>query len=163
MRKSKILLFAAATAMLASCGGQQGKMGDNEFAVRTIETQSAELETSYPATIRGVQDVEIRPKISGFITKLCVKEGQSVKKGQLLFEIDNVTYQAAVRQTKAAVNSAQSQLNTAKLTYENNQKLFDNHVIGTYELQSSKNAYENAEAALAQTMCPLSRTWTSAM
>ena len=150
MRKSKILLFAAATAMLASCGGQQGKMGDNEFAVRTIETQSAELETSYPATIRGVQDVEIRPKISGFITKLCVKEGQSVKKGQLLFEIDNVTYQAAVRQTKAAVNSAQSQLNTAKLTYENNQKLFDNHVIGTYELQSSKNAYENAEAALAQ-------------
>lgn len=62
-------------------------MGDNEYAVRTIETQSTELQTSYPATIRGVQDVEIRPKISGFITKLCVKEGQVVKKGQLLLRL----------------------------------------------------------------------------
>ena len=150
MKKNKFLLLAAVAVMFAPCGGQQGKMGDNEFAVRTIQTQNTELQTSYPATIRGVQDVEIRPKISGFITKLCVKEGQSVKKGQLLFEIDNVTYQAAVRQAKAAVNSAEAQLNTSKLTYENNQKLFANNVIGTYELQSSKNSYENARAALAQ-------------
>lgn len=150
MKKNRFLLLAAVAALFASCGGQKGKMGDNEYAVRTIETQSTELQTSYPATIRGVQDVEIRPKISGFITKLCVKEGQVVKKGQLLFEIDNVTYQAAVRQAKAAVNSAEAQLNTAKLTYENNQKLFANNVIGTYELQSSKNNYENARAALAQ-------------
>lgn len=150
MKKNRFLLLAAVAALFASCGGQKGKMGDNEYAVRTIETQSTELQTSYPATIRGVQDVEIRPKISGFITKLCVKEGQVVKKGQLLFEIDNVTYQAAVRQAKAAVNSAQAQLSTSKLTYENNQKLFANNVIGTYELQSSRNAYENAQAALAQ-------------
>lgn len=150
MKKNRFLLLAAVAALFASCGGQKGKMGDNEYAVRTIETQSTELQTSYPATIRGVQDVEIRPKISGFITKLCVKEGQVVKKGQLLFEIDNVTYQAAVRQAKAAVNSAQAQLSTSKLTYENNQKLFANNVIGTYELRSSRNAYENAQAALAQ-------------
>lgn len=150
MKKNRFLLLAAVAVLFASCGGQKGKMGDNEYAVRTIETQSTELQTSYPATIRGVQDVEIRPKISGFITKLCVKEGQVVRKGQLLFEIDNVTYQAAVRQAKAAVNSAKAQLNTSKLTYENNQKLFANNVIGTYELQSSKNAYANAQAALAQ-------------
>ena len=150
MKKNRFLLLAAVAVLFASCGGQKGKMGDNEYAVRTIETQSTELQTSYPATIRGVQDVEIRPKISGFITKLCVKEGQVVRKGQLLFEIDNVTYQAAVRQAKAAVNSAKAQLNTSKLTYENNQKLFANNVIGTYELQSSKSAYANAQAALAQ-------------
>lgn len=150
MKKNRFLLLAAVAVLFASCGGQKGKMGDNEYAVRTIETQSTEFQTSYPATIRGVQDVEIRPKISGFITKLCVKEGQVVRKGQLLFEIDNVTYQAAVRQAKAAVNSAKAQLNTSKLTYENNQKLFANNVIGTYELQSSKNAYANAQAALAQ-------------
>ena len=150
MKKNKFLLFAAIAAMLTSCGGQQGKMGDNEFAVRTIETQSTELQTSYPATIRGVQDVEIRPMVSGFITKMYVKEGQSVKKGQVLFEINKVTYEAAARQAKAAVKSAEAQLNTSKLTYENNQKLFANNVIGTYELQSSKNAYENAQAALAQ-------------
>ena len=150
MKKNKFLLLAAAAVMFASCGGQQGKMGDDEYAVRTIETQNTELQTTYPATIRGVQDVEIRPMVSGFITKMYVKEGQTVKKGQVLFEINKVTYEAAVRQASAAVNSAAAQLNTSKLTYENNQKLFANNVIGTYELEASKNAYENARAALAQ-------------
>ena len=154
MTKSKILLFAALAAMLVSCGGKKssGKpnVGDNEYAVRTIGAQSAELQTTYPATIRGMQDVEIRPKVSGFITKLCVKEGQAVKAGQLLFVIDNVTYAAAVRQAKAAVNSAKAQLNTARLTYNNNEKLFKNNVIGSYELQSAKNNMQAAAAALAQ-------------
>lgn len=153
MIKNKFLLVAALAAMLVSCGGgKQGKpdFGDNEYAVRTIEGQNADLQTTYPATIRGVQDVEIRPKISGFITKLCVKEGQSVKAGQLLFVIDNVTYSAAARQAKAAVNAAKAQLNTATLTYRNNLKLFKNNVIGSYELQSAKNAMESAAASLAQ-------------
>lgn len=154
MTKSKILLFAALAAMLVSCGGKKssGKpnFGDNEYAVRTIGAQSAELQTTYPATIKGMQDVEIRPKVSGFITKLCVKEGQTVKAGQLLFVIDNVTYAAAVRQAKAAVNSAKAQLNTARLTYNNNEKLFKNNVIGSYELQSAKNNMQAAAAALAQ-------------
>ena len=154
MTKSKILLFAALAAMLVSCGGKKssGKpnFGDNEYAVRTIGAQSAELQTTYPATIKGMQDVEIRPKVSGFITKLCVKEGQAVKAGQLLFVIDNVTYAAAVRQAKAAVNSAKAQLNTARLTYNNNEKLFKNNVIGSYELQSAKNNMQAAAAALAQ-------------
>lgn len=154
MKKTKFLLVAAMAALLVSCGGskKQGKpdFGDNEYAVRTITGQSADLQSTYPATIKGVQDVEIRPKVSGFITKLCVKEGQSVKAGQLLFVIDNVTYAAAVRQAKAAVNSAKAQLNTARLTYNNSEKLFKNNVIGSYELQSAKNAMESAAAQLAQ-------------
>ena len=154
MKKTKFLLVAAIAAILASCGDskKQGKpdFGDNEYAVRTITGQSADLQSTYPATIKGVQDVEIRPKVSGFITKLCVKEGQSVKAGQLLFVIDNVTYAAAVRQAKAAVNSAKAQLNTARLTYNNSEKLFKNNVIGSYELQSAKNAMESAAAQLAQ-------------
>lgn len=154
MNKTKILLIAVLTVVLASCGGGKsgGKpnFGDNEYAVRTVQGQNADLQTTYPATIKGVQDVEIRPKVSGFITKLCVKEGQQVKAGQLLFVIDNVTYAAAVRQAKAAVNAAKAQLNTARLTYNNSQKLFKNNVIGSYELQSSKNAMESAAAQLAQ-------------
>ena len=154
MKKTKILLIAAFAAVLASCGGGKsgGKpnFGDNEYAVRTVQGQDANLQTTYPATIKGMQDVEIRPKVSGFITKLCVKEGQAVKAGQLLFVIDNVTFEAAVRQAKAAVNAAKAQLNTARLTYENSEKLFKNNVIGSYELQSSKNAMESAKAQLAQ-------------
>ena len=154
MNKTKILLIAVLTVVLASCGGGKsgGKpnFGDNEYAVRTVQGQNADLQTTYPATIKGVQDVEIRPKVSGFITKLCVKEGQQVKAGQLLFVIDNVTYAADVRQARAAVNAAKAQLNTARLTYNNSQKLFKNNVIGSYELQSSKNAMESAAAQLAQ-------------
>lgn len=153
MTKKKVLLFAAVAAMLASCGGgQQGKpdFGDNEYAVRTIQTSSVDLQTTYPASIKGVQDVEIRPKVSGFITKLCVTEGQTVKAGQLLFVIDNVQYTAAVRQAKAAVSAAKAQLSTSKLTYDNSQKLFKNNVIGSYELASAKNNYEAAQASLAQ-------------
>ena len=154
MNKTKILLIAVLTVVLASCGGGKsgGKpnFGDNEYAVRTVQGQNADLQTTYPATIKGVQDVEIRPKVSGFITKLCVKEGQQVKAGQLLFVIDNVTYAAAVRQARAAVNAAKAQLNTARLTYNNSQTLFKNNVIGSYELQSSKNAMESAAAQLAQ-------------
>ena len=154
MNKTKILLIAVLTVVLASCGGGKsgGKpnFGDNEYAVRTVQGQNADLQTTYPATIKGVQDVEIRPKVSGFITKLCVKEGQQVKAGQLLFVIVNVTYAAAVRQARAAVNAAKAQLNTARLTYNNSQKLFKNNVIGSYELQSSKNAMESAAAQLAQ-------------
>ena len=154
MKTNKFLLVAAMAVTLASCGGGKsgGKpdFGDNEYAVRTIQAQEADIQTTYPATIKGMQDVEIRPKVSGFITKLCVKEGQTVKAGQLLFVIDNVTYSAAVRQAKAAVNSAKAQLSTAKLTYNNNQKLFQNNVIGSYELESAKNAYESALAAVAQ-------------
>lgn len=158
MKKTKFLLVAAMAAILVSCGSKnQGKpnFGDNEYAVRTITGQSADLQSTYPATIKGMQDVEIRPKVSGFITKLCVKEGQTVKAGQLLFVIDNVTYAAAVRQAQAAVNSAKAQLNTARLTYNNSEKLFKNNVIGSYELQSAKNSLESAEAALAQAKASL--------
>ena len=155
----KLMTIAAVAALLVSCGGQSGKpdFGDNEYAVRTIGASNADLETSYPATFKGMQDVEIRPKVAGFITKIYVREGQTVGAGQILFEIDNVTYKAAVNQAQAAVTSAQSQVNTAKLTYENAQKLFEGNVIGDYELQASKNSYEAALAALGQARANLAQ------
>ncbi|MGI6243987.1 MAG: efflux RND transporter periplasmic adaptor subunit [Prevotella sp.] len=153
--KIKYCLFvAAATVALASCGGKGSKgmpkFGDNEFAVRTVGTQSGDLQITYPATIRGIQDVDVRPKISGFITKVLVHEGQAVKAGQVMFIIDNETYQAAVRQAQAALNTAKSQANTARITYENNQKLYDQQIIGRYELSTSQNNYATAQAAVAQ-------------
>lgn len=139
--------------MLASCGGNKGGMpnfGDNEYPVVAAQVSSASLQTTYPAVIKGIQDVEIRPKVSGFITQVSVQEGQAVSAGQVLFVIDNVTYQAQVRQAQAAVNTAKAQLNTANLTYENSKQLHANKVIGDFELQSAQNSYESAKAQLAQ-------------
>ena len=153
----KIMMFAAATMLLASCGGGGGRptFGDNEFPVVTVGTSNTTMQSTYPATIKGVQDVEIHPKVQGFITQINVKEGQTVSAGQVLFVLDNVTYQAQVRQAQAAVNTARAACNTAKLSFENSQKLHTNGVIGDFELKSATNQYEQAKAALAQAQAGL--------
>ncbi len=156
MKIRQMLIVAVLTALTVSCGKKGGmNFGDNEFPVETVASKDASMQTTYPAIIKGVQDVEIRPKISGFITRVCVKEGQTVGAGQLLFVIDNATYQAAVRQAQAAVNTAKAQLNTAKLTYENNLSLFEKNVIGQFELTSAQNNYQTAQAQVAQAQAAL--------
>lgn len=173
MKKNKFLLFAAmAVAVLTSCGGgQQGLPTSDEYPVVTIGPANAQLKTTYPASIKGVQNVDVRPKVTGFITKLCVHEGEAVKAGQLLFVVDNSTYEAAVRAAQAgvtqaqagvrsaqagiatanaALNSANAQASTAKLTYTNSQNLFNNKVIGDFELQAARNTYETAQASVRQ-------------
>ena len=155
--KKKLFLAATITTVLASCGGGGGmpNFGDNEYPVQEVTTSAAAMQTTYPAVINGIQDVEIRPKVTGFLTQINVTEGQTVQAGQVLFVIDNETYQAAVRQAQASVNTAQSQVSTAKLTYENSQQLFDSRVIGEYELQTAGNALQSAQAQLAQAQAML--------
>lgn len=155
--KKHLFMATIAVATLTACGGGGGRpnFGDNEFPVVTVEQQSTQLQTTYPATINGIQDVEIRPKTSGFLTQICVTEGQTVQAGQLLFVIDNEAYQAQVRQAQAAVNTAQTQMNTAKLTFENSKQLHDGGVIGDYELQTAENTYMSAQAQLAQAQAGL--------
>ncbi|MBR1395273.1 MAG: efflux RND transporter periplasmic adaptor subunit [Prevotella sp.] len=158
MKKNKILVFAASALLLASCGGKSGgrpQFGDNEYPVVTVGTSNASSQATYPASIKGVQDVQICPKVGGFVTRINVKEGQTVGAGQVLFEIDNVTYQAQVRQAQASVNTAQAACNTAKLSFENSKKLYENKVIGDFELQSATNQYEQAKAGLAQAQAAL--------
>ena len=157
MKMNRMMMLAAVAATLVSCGGGGGRpqFGDDEYPVVTVGTSSADMQSTYPATIKGVQDVEIRPKTSGFITQINVKEGQTVGAGQVLFVLDNETATQQVRQAQAAVNTAQQQCNTAKLTYDNAQKLHENRVIGDYELQTSQNSYEVAQAQLAQAQASL--------
>ena len=157
MKKNKILMFAAASLLLASCGGGGGRptFGDNEYPVLAVGTSSTQMQTTYPAIIKGVQDVQICPKVQGFITQINVKEGQTVSAGQVLFVLDNATYQAQVRQAQASVKTAQASCNTSKLSYENSQKLFENGVIGDFELQSAANGYEQAKASLSAAQATL--------
>ena len=153
-----MMLVAVVATVLMSCGGGGGRptFGDNEYPVDVVATQNASLQSTYPATINGVQDVEIRPKVSGFLTQINVTEGQTVSAGQVLFVIDNETYQAQVRQAQAAVNTAQSAVNTAKLTFDNTKKLHASKVVGDYELQTAENTFLSAQAQLAQAQAALS-------
>ncbi len=160
MKKKTMLMVAAAAVLFASCGKGGGSAadllkGDNEFPVMTIGTSKASLQSTYPATLKGIQDVEVRPKISGFVTKIYVQEGQAVRPGQPLFAIDSETYAAAVRQAKAGVKTAEAALKTATLSFENNKQLFEKNIIGQFEMSNAENTFAQAQAGLAQAQAAL--------
>ena len=143
--------MAGCLALLCSCGqGNRGTGAAPEYAVIEAQATTANLKNSYPATIRGKQDVEIRPMVSGFITKLHVDEGSVVKKGQVLFTIDQVQYQAAVKTAEASVATAKAALQTQELTTQNNRELNKRGIVSDYQLSTSENQLAQAKASLAQ-------------
>ena len=153
--RSKIMSLALLLA-LVSCGEKQGMPeANNEYAVITVQATDAQLETSYPATIKGLEDIEIRPKVSGFITKLCVDEGDFVRKGQPLFQLEKVQFEAAVRSAEANVNVIKTNIKTQELNLENKRMLHSKGIISNFDLQSAENQLESLKAQLAQAQAGL--------
>lgn len=147
----QMALFAVGLSVLSACGGQSGmNLGDDEFAVMAVQSTSSDQAASYPATIKGTQDIEIRPQVSGFVVKLCVDEGATVKKGQALFLIDDTQYKAAFRQAEAQVKVAEANVNTLSLTEKNKKMLHEQQIISDFEYQTAVNNLLSAEASLAQ-------------
>lgn len=158
--KTLTLAAVAATMMLTgtACGSgqQQGmQMPAPQIAVMDVEYSNSELERAYPATIKGRTDIDIRPQVTGFITKVHVDEGQQVRKGQPLFTLDQVQYQAAVDAARQAVAVAESAVSTAQLTANNKRKLFDKNIISEYEWQMADNNLASAKAQLASAKAQL--------
>ena len=164
MKIKTLTAGAAALALLAgvtsSCsGGQEQQQGQQapQIQVLTLTPETSELANSYPAIIKGKTDIAIRPQVSGFITKVCVDEGERVHKGQTLFILDQVTFQAAVEQAreqvnsaKAAVASAQAAVNTAQSNERNQRMLFDKGIISQTQWQNAADQLAQAKAALGQ-------------
>ena len=138
--------------LLSSCGGNkaQQQMPSANFETMKVTTKDVTMTTKYSATIRGRQDIDILPQVSGTLTKLCVTEGQKVGAGQTLFIIDQVPFQAALNTAEAAQKAASAQLATAQLNYDSKKKLFDQKVISEVELQTAQNALLSAKAQVAQ-------------
>ncbi len=137
-------------AVVSSCGQAPTAMRPAEYAVLTIGTTDREIPSRYSATIRGRQDIDIYPQVSGTISEVCVVEGQRVEKGQPLFIIDQVPYKAALQTAEANVAAAKAGVATARLTYDSKKELFANKVISQFDLSTSKNQLLTAEAQLAQ-------------
>ena len=145
------LPIMAMLLIMSSCGKtDNSQRSSREWKVMEIELSDIDFDSRYPTTIRGKQDVEIRPQVSGTITRLAVIEGQQVRAGQLLFVIDQTPYRAALLNANAALKSAQAALATARLNYSGNQELRKENVISDFELQQSQNACSSAEATVAQ-------------
>ncbi|WP_287211055.1 efflux RND transporter periplasmic adaptor subunit [Muribaculum sp.] len=147
------MLVTAATAMsLVSCGSkqqQQMQMPAPQIATITVGYGTSDVESGYPATLKGKTDIDIRPQVTGFITKVCVDEGQQVHKGQVLFQLDPVQFQAAVESAEAQVRLAETSLATAQLTADNKRKLFDKNIISEYEWQLAANSLVQAKSQLS--------------
>lgn len=144
--------FAALLCMFAlnSCKKGQPPMPTTPYKTMTVQTQTRELSSSYPATIRGRQDIEIYPQVSGTLQKLFVTEGQRVKKGQTLFIIDQVPYKAALATAIANVKAAEAAVATAELNYKGRKELYDQKVVSDFDLQKAQNDLLSAKASLEQ-------------
>lgn len=145
----KAAVWASCLAAVA-CGQVPTAMGPGEYAVMTVASTDREIPTNYSATIRGRQDIDIYPQVSGTIWQLCVNEGQSVTKGQTLFIIDQVPYKAALKTAEANVAAAEASVATAQLTYDSKKELFARNVVSQYDLSTAENSLLTAKAQLAQ-------------
>lgn len=136
--------------LLSACGGATESGEAVEYPILSVSTSNETLDKSYSATIRGRQDIDIYPQISGKITSVRVKEGEVVRKGQTLFVIDRVPYEAALRVAEANLAAAKVGVESAELEYNSTKELFKNDVVSSYELQQSLNSLHSAQATLAQ-------------
>ncbi len=141
----------AVAATSCSSGEQtQQQMPTPDIEVITAALSDPEIESSLPATIKGKTDIDIRPQVTGFITKVHVDEGQQVRKGQVLFTLDQVQFKAAVDQAAASVAAANTAVTNAQMTVDNKRQLFEKNIISEYEYQLAVNDLRSAQAALSQ-------------
>lgn len=156
IKKNRVLLLSFSLVLclffFGSCKEKAKTVTGGTYKTIEVTLSNATVSTSYSASIRGKQTVEIRPQVSGLITEICIDEGAVVKKGEALFIIDQVPYRTALETATANVATAKSKVATAQLTVESKQQLFYENVISEYDLQTAQNNLLEARAILTQAM-----------
>lgn len=135
--------------LVVSCRDAENNTAAVSYKIFIPELSDRVLNTTYPAVIRGLQSVEIRPQVSGTITEIRINDGDKVRKGQVLFVIDQVPYKAALETAKANVQTAKAKLQTARLNYDSKQELYKRNVVSEFDLKTAELACSEAEAALS--------------
>lgn len=155
MRLVSSFIPVACLFFLASCGNKAGQqqaadMPPPAYPVFKVISQTSTIKTDYPATLQGEQNIEIRPKIDGYIEKIYVDEGAVVKKGQLLFRINAPQYQQTVNNAAAAITSAEADVSAAELQVKKVKPLVEQDIVSKYELESAEYTLQARKAALVQ-------------
>ena len=146
----KAMSLLLVSALLFSCQENKVQQVVPEYAVMAIEEEPVVVKNSFPALISGDTDAEVRSNVSGAIVKKHVDEGDIVKKGDLLFEIDHAPYQADYNMALANVNAAKVGVETAELTAVNKTNLCEKGIISEYEKKLADNQLASAKAQLEQ-------------
>lgn len=134
---------------LSACHETKENATAGEYETMQVSRTTKSLNSRFSATLKGKQDVEIRPQVSGTITELCVEEGAQVAKGQPLCIIDQIPYQAALETAIANVKVAEANVATARMTAESKNELFEKNIISALEKQTAVNTLKSQEASLA--------------
>ncbi|MCT4615186.1 MAG: efflux RND transporter periplasmic adaptor subunit [Marinifilaceae bacterium] len=154
MRIINLIGFVFITLGIISCGGnnntQSAKKVIKSYKSQKVKLQDIEISSSYPANLKGKEEVEIKPRVSGFIEKLYVDEGAMVSKGQKLFKINSPD-------SRKALDDAKAKLNTAQIDVERMKSLADKDIISQVQLKSYQNKLESAKAVYRQ--ASESMTW----
>lgn len=164
--KTSVLLLVAVS--MATCGVDMPKEKQTSFETMTVDTTNIEVPVKFSAKMKGQSDVTIMPQVSGQLMKIYVTEGQQVRRGQTLFVIDSRNAQhelesarANLQAAQANLQAAQAQANSAKLEYESNKNLYEKQIVSNYMLESSLNAYKQAQATVSQAKASVSQAKTS--
>jgi len=154
MKKKNVMNWAVAMTTVAvglmSCGIDEPTPTDSSFETMTVKKSDIELPYKFSTRMQGQNDVTVMPQVSGQLMKICVAEGEQVKKGQTLFIIDARNAQLELEAAQANLQAALAQENSAKLEYESNKNLFEKKIVSSYMLNNSENQYKQAQAAVAQ-------------
>ena len=156
-----VLPAASLSVFLFSCGSKgsdanyPGAQQIAAYKVLTLQPRSATLNADYPASIQGLQNIEIRPKVDGFVQNIYVDEGSIVKKGQLLFKIKAPQYEQDVRTAEAGIETAQADVSAANLQVAKVKPLVEKDIISKYELEADQYTLHSKQAALAQAKAAL--------
>ncbi|CAZ95567.1 efflux RND transporter periplasmic adaptor subunit [Zobellia galactanivorans] len=146
MKKLSILGLLSAGLLLSSCFGTTptppaggATPPPPSLKVGELTPQDITIYNEFSTTLEGKQNVEIWPKVSGFIQHVYVEEGQKIKKGQLLFKLETQTLNQDANAAKASVNVAQVEVNKLKPLVEKN-------IISEVQLETAKAQLEQAKA-----------------
>ena len=119
----------------------------------------------YIADIQSERNVELRSRLSGFLNKIYVDEGAHVKKGQVLFALNDEEYKADFAKAKAALNNAQAEVKKVELEIERTKKLVDKKIVSATEsellevqLRAAKAKVEEGQAIVNQSRTKLNNT-----
>ncbi|MBO7069307.1 MAG: efflux RND transporter periplasmic adaptor subunit [Bacteroidaceae bacterium] len=150
MIRKTVWPIVLALLVFASCQEKKQEKSALVYKTMKVERTSQAVKVGYSATMKGREIVEVRPQVSGLITKILIAEGQKVHKGQTLFIIDQVPYLAALNTAEAALKSAKAVETTAQLSYDSKKELRTQQVISDYDLQTARQALLSAQAQVAQ-------------
>ncbi|MGM9712735.1 MAG: efflux RND transporter periplasmic adaptor subunit [Prevotella sp.] len=155
--KNKLCALGLICLSVVFSACKQEKQEAQSISHKTMKVKRADkaYSTAYSATIRGRQDIDILPQVSGKIERLCVKEGDAVRQGQLLFVIDQLPYRAALKTAEANMEMAKAELLTAELNLKNSRVLNEKKVISQSNLQTVENSWLSAKARVAQASAQL--------